>query len=229
VAKIFVIEDDASIAQSILKSLAENSFETLHAQNISEAHVTRVDSVDAFVLDLGLPDGSGFSLVPWIRERSAAPILFITALNSAENRLKALELGAHDFIPKPFLFRELLLRLQRSLQKVTPSNQIAFASGYLDLDKMCFEAKSGEISFIPSKDFRVLKLLIDSSPKPVSRDQVLDHIWGHDKFPSQRTIDNTIVRLRQILGDEAGEVIRSVRGLGYQWTKNSDSDKGESQ
>lgn len=216
-AKIFLVEDDQTIATTLQRRLAEENFRVVLSQTITEFKAQAIADADVFVLDVGLPDGSGFDLVNWIRESSRAPIIFTTAMNSAENRLKGYELGAHEFIPKPFLFQELLLRLRHVLHEAPVRNLIKLPKGSLDLDKMCFEGADGGVSFVAAKDFRVLQLLIQQYPKPVSRDQMLDLIWGEDKFPSQRTIDNCIVRLRQTIGDEDGDIIRSIRGVGYQW------------
>ena len=216
-AKIFLVEDDQTIATTLQRRLAEENFQVTLSQTIADFKAQAITDADVFILDVGLPDGSGFDLVTWIRQSSKAPIIFTTALNSAENRLKGYELGAHEFIPKPFLFQELLLRLRHVLHEAPVRNVIKLPKGALDLDKMCFEGSDGGVSFVAAKDFRVLQLLIQEYPKPVSRDQMLDLIWGEDKFPSQRTIDNCIVRLRQTIGDEDGDIIRSIRGVGYQW------------
>jgi len=216
--RVFVVEDEATIANSLMRSLAEEGFQVTMSRSITEFKSHAVEEADVFVLDIGLPDGSGFDLVEWIRRGSKAPILFMTALNTAENRLKGYELGAHEFIPKPFLFRELLLRLRHVLEEVGKVRSVVrLPGGSLDMDKMCFEGVDGQVSFFSARDFKVLQVLIEAAPKPVSRDHILNLVWGEDKFPTHRTIDNCIVRLRQILGDENGEVIRSIRGVGYQW------------
>ncbi len=215
--EVILVEDDVTIATSLSRSLAEEGFSVRLCQSVREFKQQSLDKVDVFILDIGLPDGSGLDLVQWIRLTTAAPIVFTTALNTAENRLKGLELGAHEFIPKPFLFRELLLRLRHVLNELPKRQTIRIPSGVLDLDKMCFEGHAGQVAFFSSRDFRVLQVLLDAAPKPVSRDQMLDLVWGEEKFPTHRTIDNCIVRLRQIVGDEDGQIIRSIRGVGYQW------------
>lgn len=217
-ADLLILEDDISIGTSLVSQLRQEGFEVHLSPTVAEFKNQSLKGVRAFILDVGLPDGSGFDVVPLIRAQSKAPIVLMTALNSAENRLRGFELGAHEFIPKPFLFKELLLRLRHVLDEAPPQRQsLQLPQGTLDLEKMSFESRSGEISFFAVKDFRVLQMLIRESPKPVSRDQILDHVWGEDKFPSQRTIDNVIVRIRQLIGDESGEIIRSIRGFGYQW------------
>lgn len=217
-SRIQLLEDDESIASSLKTQLSQLGFETQLSTTLSEFRNQDLRDAHVFILDIGLPDGSGFDVVSDIRKASQAPIIFMTALNSAENRLRGYELGAHEFIPKPFHFKELLLRLRHVLNGAPlPQVAVSLPGGNLDLEKMCFESKTGEISFIAVKDFRVLQMLISESPRPVTRDQLLDHVWGEDKFPSQRTIDNSIVRLRQMIGDEGGAIIRSIRGLGYQW------------
>lgn len=101
---------------------------------------------------------------------------------------------------------------------------IDLPSGQLDLERMCFTDESGGITFFAPKDFRVLQMLIEHSPKPVHRDEILDKVWGLDNFPTQRTIDNAIVRIRQTIRDDEGAIVRSVRGVGYQWVKNLNED-----
>lgn len=227
--RILLIEDDVSLGSTLKEGLESRGFQISWGKTCAEAHEllkrpdAKTDPYALALLDVGLPDGSGFDLAAEIKEVATFPFLFMTALNSAENRLAGYDLGAQEFIPKPFHFRELLIRMERVLRDHTPRSTTKMAlpgEVVLDLEKMCVELKSGETSFIALRDFRVLKLLIDRAPKPVSRDEMLDVIWGEDQFPSQRTVDNCIVRLRQMLQDHEGQLIRSVRGMGYQWILN---------
>lgn len=222
-SRILLLEDDLSLGLSLREGLRDRGFEITWSKDCAQAR-SEIESshFDLAVLDVGLPDGSGFDFAAELKERAPTPVIFMTALNSAENRLKGYDLGAEEFIPKPFHFRELMIRIQHVLEKhpARPASVAGIELGFgrLDLAKMCVEHQSGQTSFLALRDFRVLKLLIDHSPSPVSRDEMLNHVWGEDQFPSQRTVDNCIVRLRQLLKDESGDLIRSVRGLGYQWT-----------
>jgi len=221
--RVLLLEDDLSLGLSLREGLEARGYEVEWAKDCGAARSASLKTpFDLAVLDVSLPDGSGFDFAATLKQQGPVPIVFMTALNSAENRLKGYDLGAEEFIPKPFHFRELVIRIEHVLQnhpaRPTPPPRITLGFGTLDLAKMCVEHGTGQTSFFALRDFRVLKLLIDRTPNPVSRDEMLNLIWGEDQFPTQRTVDNCIVRLRQILKDDSGELIRSVRGMGYQWT-----------
>jgi two-component system phosphate regulon response regulator PhoB len=224
--KIILAEDDLSLGQSLLERLTKESFEVKWVRSLSEARIVLQHDYDLAILDLGLPDGSGFDLAMDVKKKNR-PLIIMTAMNSAENRLEAYELGSEEFIPKPFHFRELLLRIHHVMEshsgKVSPT-LIELPAGQLDLERMCFTSSEGGMTFFAPKDFRVLQLLIERSPKPVHRDEILDQVWGLDSFPTQRTIDNAIVRIRQTIQDNDGHLVRSVRGVGYQWLKTPNED-----
>ncbi len=233
-SSLLLLEDDRSLGATLKEGLESRGFAVSWARDCAEARRllssrgpdAEPGAFDLAILDVSLPDGSGFDLAGEIRKQQEFPFLFMTALNSAENRLAGYELGAEEFIPKPFHFRELLIRIEHVLKThgSRTRSRIPLPAGTLDLDKMCLEHPSGSTSFIALRDFRVLKLLIEQAPRPVSRDEMLDLIWGEDQFPTQRTVDNCIVRLRQLLEDTEGRLIRSVRGMGYQWTQEGDAE-----
>jgi DNA-binding response OmpR family regulator len=216
---ILIVEDEKDLGQLILKKLLDINYNAILARNSSEAIVNiNANKFDLILIDLGLPDLSGFDLAKQIFSKIKVPFIFMTAQNTAENRLLGFELGAHDFIPKPFHFKELQLRLEHIFDNHTNQLElINLPTGELDLIQMCFTNKHNSTTFFAIKDFKILKLLISKKPQAVSRDEILDCVWGEDKFPSQRSIDNSIVRLREILNDPNGEIIRSVRSVGYQW------------
>ena len=219
-SRILLLEDDLSLGATLKEGLETRNYLVTWAKTCQEARASAAAGpFDLAVLDVSLPDGSGFELAEKLHGSTRFPIIFMTALNSAENRLRGYDLGAEEFIPKPFHFRELILRIEHVLKShPAAASSIELPCGVLHLDKMCLELSSGQTSFIALRDFRVLKLLIEQAPRPVSRDEMLDLIWGEDQFPTQRTVDNCIVRLRQLLKDDDGQLIRSVRGMGYQWT-----------
>jgi two-component system, OmpR family, phosphate regulon response regulator PhoB len=176
---------------------------------------------DLAIVDVMLPDGSGFDLAPEIRRRSLTPIMFMTALNSAESRLRGFEAGADEYLPKPFHLKEFLLRVRHVLQTQPPRRTLQIGDLAIDWDAMAVDRGDGERVFLQVRDCRVLQLLVDAAPRAVDRSEILDRAWGESEFPSQRTVDNVIVRLRQALADEDGRLIRSVRGIGYQWAAPS--------
>ncbi len=218
--KLLLVEDDSSLGQSLTESLTADSFAVTWCQELKE--VSPLEAFDVALVDLMLPDGSGFDLLQ--RLPSSLPKILMTALNTAENRLNALELGVHEFIPKPFLYKELKLRLDRILSLNTPTanpSLLKLPEVEVDLEKMCVRSTKGFV-FFATKDFKVLKYLIECAPRAVSRDEILDQIWGAEQFPSNRTVDNSIVRLRELLHDREAQLIRSVRGIGYQWVFEKD-------
>jgi DNA-binding response OmpR family regulator len=169
------------------------------------------------ILDIGLPDGSGFELARHIKSNATLPVMFMTALSTAEHRLEGFEIGAEEFIPKPFHLRELLLRVQHVLENHPVLHKVTCHGRTVDLDNRAIVQPDGTREHPAARDFELLQLLITSSPRVISRNQILDVLWGEDKFLNQRTIDNMVVRLRQTLGDTESTCIRSVRGVGYQW------------
>ena len=176
---------------------------------------------DLAIVDVMLPDGSGFDLAPEIRGRSYTPIMFMTALNSAESRLTGFELGADEYLPKPFHLKEFLLRVRHVLTTQPPRRQLKVGNVTVDWDAMAIDRPGDEREFLQVRDYRVLAMLVEAAPRALSRSEILDRVWGEQEFPTQRTVDNAIVRLRQALGDIEGQLIRSVRGIGYQWAASS--------
>jgi len=169
------------------------------------------------ILDIGLPGGSGFELARHIKKSTSVPIMFMTALSTAEHRLEGFEIGAEEFVPKPVHLRELLLRVKHVLDRHPVRHSISCNGRVIELEGRAIVQPNGQREHPAARDFDLLQLLVTSSPSVISRNQILDVLWGEDKFLNQRTIDNMIVRLRQSLGDTNSTFIRSVRGIGYQW------------
>ncbi len=229
--RILLVEDDSSLGETLRDRLKRESFDVHWAKTVYEARsLIRTNDFDLVVLDVGLPDGSGFEFASEIRRReNPPPFLFVTAQNSAEDRLKGYELGAEEFIPKPFHLKEFLIRIHHVLEKHVESSskdaikRVSLADRTIDFESRSVRMNDGRIEFLPEKDIALLKLLVSEAPRVVSRDEMLDRVWGEGEFPSTRTIDNVIVRIRQAIGDQGGDRIRSVRGVGYQWVFDDQS------
>ena len=220
--KVLLLEDDASLGRTLAERLEKEDLDVQWAQTIAEAkaHLS-AGQWDLAILDVKLPDGSGFSLARQLRKTSAVPIMFMTALNSAENRLEGFEIGADEYLPKPFHLKEFMIRVRHVLDRPRPTRALQANGRVIDLEAMSVEIPGAEKTFLHVRDSRVLKMLIDAAPRVVDRSDILNHVWGEDQFPTSRSVDNAIVRLRQILNDEDGRLIRSVRGVGYQWAGGS--------
>jgi DNA-binding response OmpR family regulator len=215
--RILLVEDDVTLGEGLKKSL-EKSYEVQWAANLALAkNALSSKTFDLVILDLGLPDGDGMSLVALIPDRKQTALLFLTAQSDPETRLKGYELGAEEFIPKPFHLKELLLRLDHIFSNHVPEREIRVGELRIRLESFSIHSADGRIEYPPVNDMKILKLLIEKSPHPVSRDEIIDEVWGNDSETSHRTIDNALARIRQLIGDPQEKYIRSVRGIGYQW------------
>lgn len=226
--QLLVVEDDQSLGQTMKERLEKQGHRVTWCQSAEAAESTlQLNSFDLVVLDVGLPGISGFELGQRLKSKHPlTPFLFVTAQSGAEDRLKGYELGAEEFIPKPFHLKEFLLRVQHVLDNHRKPARFEYAELAFDFSSMVFLKNHQPLAQLGVKDLLVLRLLIEESPRVLSRDQVLNQVWGEDQFPSNRTVDNSMSRLRQALGEPYAQFIKSVRGLGYQWM--IDSNKGES-
>lgn len=215
--KVLLVEDDLSLGSSLQERLSID-FNLMWAKSQQEAiQLLEKNVFDLAILDIGLPDGSGFIVAENIIKKMKTAIIFLTAQSDAESRLRGYELGAHEFVPKPFHLKELLLRIQHVMDSHTIDQVLQLPDCQVYFHEMKIKKKSGEIEFPSFKDLKVLELLIKKSPEAVSRDQILDEVWGPEKEINHRTVDNVIVRLKKVLSDDDEKLIRSVRGFGYQW------------
>ncbi|MBL7668925.1 MAG: response regulator transcription factor [Bdellovibrionaceae bacterium] len=224
--KILLVEDDLSLGNTLKERLSKEFLVTWSQGQREALEALNGNKFDLLILDVGLPDGSGFQIAEQFGQMTGqmtgqmsrqTPIIFLTAQSDAESRLKGFELGAREYIPKPFHLKELLMRVQHVLQAFPVSDSLQLPECQVFFDEMKIKKNTGEIEYPALKDLRVLQLLVKKAPEAVSRDQILDEVWGPDKELNHRTVDNTIVRLKKILGDEKDQLIRSVRGVGYQW------------
>ena len=216
--RLLLVEDDRSLGATLHERLLREPYDVAWVETKQRA-LKKLDEGlwDLIILDIGLPDGSGFELARHIKESTSVPIMFMTALSTAEHRLEGFEIGAEEFVPKPFHLRELLLRVKHVLERHPVRHRISCNRRVIELENRAIVQPDGRREHPAARDFDLLQLLVTSSPGVISRNQILDVLWGEDKFLNQRTIDNMIVRLRQSLGDTNSTFIRSVRGVGYQW------------
>jgi two-component system alkaline phosphatase synthesis response regulator PhoP len=229
-ARLLVVEDEPNVAATLMERLRSAGFPVTRADSLAAARRAVADGAfQLALLDVGLPDGSGFELARELRERApATAIIFLTAHASAEDRIRGLELGADDYIGKPFHFRELLLRIQNCLKRAQELVQLPgemrgqFRIGRALVDFERFSATiDGRSQALTHKECAVLRLLSERAGKAVSRDDILDRAWSADEIPTSRTVDNFIVRLRKLVEVDAADprVIRSIRGVGYLLTE----------
>jgi len=224
---LLLVEDDANVASTLAGRLNSEGFAVTHAASVQQARAAlEKQRFAAAVLDVGLPDGDGFEVGRHLREVSpATAMLFLTAWGSPEDRIRGLELGADDYMTKPFAFRELVLRIHNMLKRARDiaargaGHGAPVRIGVATVDFERFTADShGTQHRLTHKESSVLKLLLEQAGRAVSRDEILSRAWATDEFPTERTVDNFILRLRKLVERDPAnpETIRSIRGVGYQ-------------
>lgn len=218
-ASLLLIEDDENLSTMLKERLAEEGYSISFANCGKDARsIFEQANFDLVILDVGLPDESGFSIARTFREISNVPIIFLTAMNSAEYRLEGYEIGAEEYIPKPFHLRELLLKIERVLERNKVTSIIRSGNLTLDLNRRTIAFEDNSLFELSQRECEILRYLIEASPKSISREDLHKKIAGDDSSVSNlRSIDNTIVKLRGILKDKDSGSIRSIRGVGYLW------------
>ena len=223
---ILVVDDEPSIADNIIYALTTEGFEAVYAPTGSEAlDKLLAMSVDLIVLDIGLPDINGFELARQIRQRSAIPIIFVTARADEVDKIVGLELGADDYVVKPFSPRELSARVKAVLRRArnvasderpsAPPDELIH--GPFKLDQIRYRVSYHGTALVLSRvEFRLLGALIEAPGQVFSREQLLDKAWEHGGISLERTVDTHIKTLRSKCKEiSAHDPIVTHRGLGY--------------
>jgi DNA-binding response OmpR family regulator len=225
--KIVLIEDDSDLFALVKYNLEKEGFAVAGSQTGKGAlEICRRERPDLIILDIMLPDSDGLEICKSLRNHSElgnVPIIFLTARVSETDRILGLELGANDYIVKPFFIRELIARIKNQFRtQVSPARTIR--AGSLELDRAsCRVLSHGQEVSLTATEFRLLEFLMSRPGVVYSREQLLDSVWGHDRAVTDRTVDVYILRLRQkIETDSANPVfIRAVRGFGYSFNENT--------
>jgi len=219
---ILVIEDEEDVADLVRYHLRKAKYRVLLAADGAEgAQLAASEKPDAIVLDIMLPKLNGFEVTKRLRadERTAGiPLLILSAKGETENRIKGLELGADDYLPKPFSPKELLLRLQALLRrKAAPAAGENVDAGPFSLDRNSLKVTlDGDRIDLTSTEFKLLSLLIGKAGTIQSREDLLTEVWGYRNTVDTRTVDTHMRRLREKLGDHAS-CLETVRGEGYRF------------
>jgi len=219
--KIALIEDDADLFALLKYNLEKEGFAMVGAQTGKGAiDLCRKERPDLILLDIMLPDSDGLDICKGIRshpELAHIPVIFLTARASETDRIVGLELGANDYIVKPFFIRELVARIKIQFRGQVTVNKVLKARG-LELDRAsCRVTMDGKPLSLTATEFRLLEFLMSRPGVVFSREQLLDAVWGHDRAVTDRTVDVYILRLRQKTETDPTnpQLIRSVRGFGY--------------
>ena len=211
--KVLLVEDNKNISKALTYSLEKNKYEVLNAETITKAQdLLNQDKIDLIILDITLPDGNGFDLYKYIKEKYDISTIFLTAKDDEDNIVKGLELGAEDYITKPFSTRELLARINRIVLRNKKKNIIKIQDITCDIDKMCIYNNDKKINF-SSLELKILMLLFTNLNKVISREYIIEKIWdwtGNDVY------DNTVtVYMKRIRQKLETPIITTVKGVGY--------------
>lgn len=211
--KILLVEDNKSIIKGLEYAFAQNGYSCEYCLSLDEAVRKAPFNYDAAVLDIMLPDGNGFDLFKKIRRYSDLPVIFLTAVDDEDSVVNGLELGADDYITKPFSTRELIARIRRVANKNSKKNIITVSGVTLDLDKSAvFE--NGKQLELTALEYKLLSLLMQNAGKVVTRELIFEKIWDvSGNFVNDNTLTVYIKRIRKKLD---ADIIKTVKGMGYQ-------------
>lgn len=224
--KILFAEDEENLLQVIKLNLEMEGYTIVAVTNgIDALHEAKNNGYDLLILDVMMPGMNGFDVCKEFRKNNTeTPVLFLTARGSGEDRINGLKIGADDYLVKPFNLEELLLRVKILLgrNKKSQIDSDEFSFGPFKIDFKTYEIFEGtkKLAELGNREINLLKLLIDKQNKVVSREEILDRIWGEDAFPTSRTIDNYILIFRKYFEKNPREpqYFHSVRGVGYKFT-----------
>jgi len=217
--RILVVEDDPSVARFLRKGLTEASHSVEHADNgVDGARLALSDSYDAIVLDLMLPGRDGFSVLRELRDcKVRTPVICLTARDSVEDRVQGLNLGADDYLAKPFSFSELAARLNALVRRSQgmPTNPIIVGDLVIDILARCVQRAGRRIDLSP-REFALIEYLGRHQGRVVARTMLLEHVWGMHQDPLTNVVDVHIKRLRKKIDDGFDqELIHTIRGVGH--------------
>lgn len=211
--QILLVEDNKAITKALTYTLRQNKYSILCTESVADTlKMLKQEKIDLIILDVTLPDGNGFELYKTIKKKYGISTIFLTAKDEESDVVKGLELGAEDYVTKPFSTRELIARINKVLLRNKKHNIIKIQDITCNLDKMCIYKGERELSF-SSLELKILMLLFTNLNKVITREYIIEKIWdwtGNDVF------DNTITvymkRIRQKLGSP---IITTVKGIGY--------------
>lgn len=227
-SRILLVEDEEHILEAVKMNLELEGYEVIAATDGETGlELFQGQHFNLIILDVMLPNLSGFDVCERIRlVDTDTPILFLTAKGDSEDKIKGLKSGADDYLTKPFNLEELILRVKVLIKHSLKGTEAAadlqtFTFGGNEVNFGTFEAKGihGQVT-LTKKEAQLLKLLISKRNEPVSRQQILNYVWGYDVYPSTRTIDNFILSFRKYFEQDMKNprYFHSVRGVGYKFT-----------
>jgi len=233
--RILIVEDEENIADGLKLNLDMAGYETVVAgDGFTALDLWRQGNFDLILLDIMLPGKDGLDICRTIRkEAGRIPILFLTARDREDDRIAGLLAGGDDYLVKPFNLKELLLRVGAIFRRQTwysseeiSTNRFEFGPFWVDFASYQAQGTSGTIS-LSQKECMIMKFLAEHANEVVPRDMILDAVWGYNVYPTNRTVDNFIARLRKIFETDPAKpvYIHTIRGAGYKFTPSGESEE----
>jgi DNA-binding response OmpR family regulator len=224
--KILVIEDDPAISKGLVDSLQEENFQTMDVDNGEKGYqLAKDDNYDLIILDIMLPGKNGMDVCKDLRNDGVnTPIIMLTSKKEELDKVLGLELGADDYITKPFSIRELLARIKAILRReseiVSDIEEYSFGDVYINFKAQEATKNKNPIE-LSTMEFKLLKYLCQRENAVLQRSTLLDEVWGYENYPSTRTVDNFILTLRKKIEDEPAHPVHllTVHGAGYKFVK----------
>ncbi len=221
--RVLVVEDEKQIASFVRKGLEEQGFDVQVCGNGDEAYAIAVTQpFDVLVLDIMLPGRDGLSILKNLRkQKNPVPVILLTARSELDERIEGLELGADDYMTKPFFVEELVARIHAVVRRTAGEGLSILNAGGLSVNLLSREAKhNGEPVHLTVREFSLLEYLMRAPGRVFTRTQILEHVWGYDFDPNTNLVDVHIQRLRKkISADSFERYIETVRGVGYRFRK----------
>lgn len=224
-ARILLVEDNEAIVLGITYLLSQEGYEVVAAKDIEQAkHNLKEGEFSLALLDITLPDGDGFELCRQIKEKADTPVIFLTAKEEEGDVVKGFDLGADDYVIKPFRNRELVSRIKSVLRRAIPENEAKekeLRCGLIRLNPETGTVFVGEEEISLTKlEFRILSSMMAHPGKLFTREEILAGVWDlYGNYVNDNTLSVTMKRIREKIGDASGERIKTVRGMGYRLEK----------
>ncbi|MEJ6607339.1 MAG: response regulator transcription factor [Candidatus Planktophila sp.] len=221
---VLIVEDEVSFSEALAFLLEKEGFQVTVAENGRQA-IEKFDDkgADLILLDLMIPEISGTDVCRIIRTKSQVPIIMLTAKDSEIDKVVGLELGADDYVTKPYSSRELLARIKAVLRRNSSNSEKTFTDGVLNVGSIRMDIEkhqvtvSGDTVSLPLKEFELLEFFLRNSGRVLTRNQLIDRVWGSDYFGDTKTLDVHVKRLRAKIEEDPGnpKILHTIRGLGY--------------
>lgn len=221
--KILLVEDDRSLSVGLVYSLNKEGYNVIHTENILQTKkILEDEKFDLVILDVTLPDGESFELVPNIRKNKSTPIIFLTAKDEEEDIIKGFDNGGDDYITKPFSLKVLHARIKRLLERTVSASEMIRISGEIKIDVPSLKVyKNDKIIDLTHSEYRLLNYFMDNYNVALSRENILEFLWDSDaEFQAYSTISVYVNRIREKIENNPSEpkYLKTKRGIGYIWS-----------